>query len=224
MWFRTRSTTRSRTARGAWSRSRKAPGEPCPDRVVPQEVAVGERRRLADVVEQGGQPDDRSRPAGAASTDRSVWSQRSSSGTLFWGIPRWAASSAEIAASTPVSLIRRSPTDGSGRGEQPVELGRDPLAGQVRDEARARLDPGERGRLDARSRASPRAGRPGPSAGRPPRSGPAGRRRRAGACASTSARPSYGSTRPGSAARPGAPGHRVDGEVAAGEVQLDRAR
>ena len=28
--------------------------EVCPDPIVPDEVAVGERRRLADVVQQGG--------------------------------------------------------------------------------------------------------------------------------------------------------------------------
>ena len=39
------------------------------DRVVTEEMAVGERRRLADVVEQGRQPDDRAR--GRRRIDRS---------------------------------------------------------------------------------------------------------------------------------------------------------
>ena len=75
----------------------------------------------------------------------------------------------------------------------------------------------------SRSRASPRAGRPGPSAGRPPRNVPAGRRPPAGSGPPRRRVPPYGSTRPAGVARPCAPGHRVDGEVAAGEVELDRA-
>ena len=54
------------------------------------------------------------RLAGAASTVRSVWSQRSSPGTLFWGIPRWAARSGAITASSPVSSASRRPMDGRG--------------------------------------------------------------------------------------------------------------
>ena len=51
---------------------------------------------------------------------------------------------------------------------------------------------GQRRRLDRRTRASRRAGPRGSSAGRPPRTAPAGRRRRAGSARPTSAEPSYG--------------------------------
>ena len=162
------------------------------------------------------------RSAGAASTVRSVWSQRSSPGILFWGIPRWAARSGEIGASRPVSLSSRSPTDGTGARQQLVELGGDPLARQVGDELGACLDRRPASPARSRSRASPPAGPPGPSGARPPRTAPADRRRRAGRRPRTSARPPYGSTSAGRLARPGAPGHRVDREVAAGEVELDR--
>ena len=74
------------------------------------------------------------RSAGAASTVRSVWSQRSSPGILFWGIPACAASSGTTTASSPVSCGRRRPTDGARRREQLLELGRDPLAGEMRGE------------------------------------------------------------------------------------------
>ena len=63
----------------------EGPGQVRTDRVVPDEVAVGEGRRLADVVEQAppaGRPGAR---RGAASTVRIVWSQRSSPGDLVLG-------------------------------------------------------------------------------------------------------------------------------------------
>ena len=53
-------------------------------------------------------------PRGAASTERRVWSQRSSPAILFCGTPRCAASSGAMTASRPVSSASRSPTEGRG--------------------------------------------------------------------------------------------------------------
>ena len=83
-----------------------------------------------------------------ASTVRIVWSHRSSPGILFWATPRWAARSGAIASRTPLSARRRSPIDGRSARSSFVELHGDPLAGQVADERRGRLDRGEGPRLD----------------------------------------------------------------------------
>ena len=161
------------------------------------------------------------RSAATASTDRSVWSHRSSPAILFWGIPRWAARSGEIGASRPVSLSSRSPTDGSGAPSSLLELGRDPLAGQVGRPARP--VPGSRPASPAStpnpSVADSRTARiiRSASSSNRARGSPTARRTRARA----SAEPVVRVDEPGRLARSGAPGHRVDGEVAAGQVELD---
>ena len=130
---------------------------------------------------------------------------------------------AEIGASRPVSPSSRRPTDGRGAAEQLVELGGDPLAREVARPARPVPDPGQRLRLQLESeRRRQPDGADHPQGvllearrrSRRPRGGPVRRRRH---------RPPYGSTSAGRLSRArGAPGHRVDGEVAAGEVELDR--
>ena len=112
MCWRTRWTTRSRTARGDRSASSSCAGELCADDFVPEEMAVGERRRLADVVEQRREPDDR--PIDARGVDRAdaCDPRGPRPETLFWGTPRWRASSGAIRSSSPVSASSRSPTDG----------------------------------------------------------------------------------------------------------------
>ena len=130
---------------------------------------------------------------------------------------------ARCRASRPVSLSSRSPTDGARRAEQLVELGRDPLAGQVARPASARAwIAGQRRRLDPEARASPRAGRPGSSGGRPPRTALAGRRPPAARRAATSAAPSYGSTSAG--VPPAATAAAVAPQAIALTVKSRRAR
>ena len=147
MWFATRWTTRSRTARGERSRSRNSPASSAPTaswrRKWPSAKVDGLPMSWTSAASR-----TTGRPAGAASTDRSVWSQRSSPSTLFCGTPRWAASASSIPASSPVSASSRSPIDGVSAAEQLVELGRDPLAREVPDQLGLRLDAGQRRRLD----------------------------------------------------------------------------
>ena len=116
------------------------------------------------------------RSGDAASTDRRVWSHRSSSGTLFWGIPR---------------RTGLDPGEG-GRLDPEVERGRQP---DGPDHAQGVL-------LEAGSWLADGPKHPGRDVGSP------------------AVRVDQGRL----AARPGAPGHRVDGEVTAGQVQIDRAR
>ena len=169
------------------------------------------------------------RPAGAASTVRSVWSKRSSPSTLFWGTPRCASSSGRTTARSPVVGHQSQPGRGPVRREQLPELRGDPLAGHVGGQRRVRANRLERRRLDRelehggepdradhpqRVLAEPR----GRITDRPkdPRLdvGDASERiddRRAGRAP--------GAAVPGRGR--GAPGDGVDREVAPGEVELD---
>ena len=160
------------------------------------------------------------RVAGAASTARSVWSQRSSPGTLFWGIPRWAARSGEIARSRSVSLISRRPTDGTGAASSLSSSAaiRSPDRWRA-SSARAWIPARVAGSTPNPSVAASRTARiiRRASSSKRVRASPTARNKRA----SVSASPSNGSRKrrrpPGS----DPPGHRVDREVAAGQVQLD---
>ena len=199
-----------------------------PDDVVADEPAVGEGRRLADVVQERRQPEMRRVAGPAPSTDRSVWSHRSSPGTLFWGMPRWAASSGEIPASRPVSASRRRPIDGRsarrGASRARPRCARRTGAGRAR--RRAWIPASVAGSIDdssvaasrtariirrasssKRTRGSPTARIVGPSRSARPSNGIDQRRRRAARRAARRA-----------------PGHRVDREVATREVELDRYR
>ncbi len=100
------------------------------------------------------------RSARAASTVRTVWSQRSSPGTLFWGMPRWAASSGEIQPRQTGRLERSQPERRHRRGKEPVELGGDPLAREVLDELRPTAHRGEGRRLDRELQGRGEARRP----------------------------------------------------------------
>ena len=175
-----------------------------------------------------GQPDDR--PVGPAPRrrSRSVWSQRSSPAILFWATPRCAASSAEMAASSPVSASSRSPTDGRSarraacrarrRSARPTGARRarpvSRIAGQRRGLDRELERRGEPDGADHPQRVLLEPGR----AGRRPRAGRAPRRRRA----RRTDRRAPVQASPGGPRRPRAPGHRVDREVAPREVDLDR--
>ena len=222
MWCRTRLATRAVNARGARRPSSQAVASSAPTASWPTKwpsanVAGLPMSWRSAATRASGRPSRA--PGAAASTVRQVWSQRSSPGTLAWGIPRWRASSGAMTARRPVSSASRRPVDGPLGREQPHELGEGPLAGDVggqrrlgRDRRRAsrarRRSPSVAAKRTARSirRASSRKRAPGsPTA----RSMPAAR----------SSRPPKRSTRsPGRPVRVERDRHRVDGEVAAGEV------
>ena len=95
MWWRTRWVTWSTVARGTRRRSRQRLGEArardlVADGSVRRPIVAG----LPMSWSERGQAEAR-RSAAAASTVRSVWSQRSSPGILFWGMPRCAARSGD---------------------------------------------------------------------------------------------------------------------------------
>ena len=214
------------TARGSRSRSRNAPASSAPDRLVAEEVAVGQRRRLADVVERArpaGRPAGR---RGAASTVRSVWSQRSSPGTLFWGTPRCAASSGRDRREQP------------GVGQQP-EPDRRPLGAARSLSSSAAIRSPDRCATSGarRSIAASVAGsisKPSVAASRTARTIRSASSSNRAAGSPTARRSPRRDVRPAAervdearAASPrlgAAPGHRVDREVAAGEVDLERRR
>ena len=151
-----------------------------------------------------------------------MWSHRSSPGTLFWGMPALRGEVRRDRREQAGVAQQPEPDRRRRRAEQLVELGRDPLARQVRDQLGPCLDRRPASPPRPRSRASPPAGPRGPSGARPPRTGPAGRRPRGGSRPPRRHAPSYGSTSAGRLAGPRAPGHRVDREVAARQVELDR--
>ena len=222
MWWRTSATIRVRSATGQRSRSRKCAGQLGADRRRARGSGRRHGRRLADVVEQRGQPDRaagrgrrRRPPAGCGPTGPRP-------ATLFWGTPRWAASSGEIVRQEPRVVQEPQPGRRPLGGQELGELGGDPLARQVPRRARPwpRCRPASRPR--SRSRASWPAERRGPSAARPPRTARRGSPTARSDRAARSARPSYGSTSDGAAPGLGAPGHRVDREVAPGQVELER--
>ena len=116
-------------------------------RIVTDEAAVGEGRRLPDVVKQGRQPDDRS--VGRDGVDRAECV-----------VPQVLARDLVLGDPTLRGQLRRdrreetrvgqeSQTDRRPRGAQQLaQLGGDPLAGQVRDEFGPCLDAGQGRRLD----------------------------------------------------------------------------
>ena len=222
MWSRTRSTTRSRTERGAVQPVEERPGQLRADRVVPEEMAVGERRRLADVVEQRRQPDDRPSTPTPHPPTGACGPTGPRPGPCSAGSRAAPRARREIGPSSPVSAMQPKPDRRRRRGEQLVELGGDPLARQVADQLGPCLDPGQRGGFDPEleGRRQP----DGPDHPERVLLEPArrARRRRAGRARSDVEAPPYGSM--SAAASPGraAPGHRVDREVAARQVDLDR--
>ena len=122
---------------------------------------------------------------------------------------------------SPVSDSNRSPIDGARRGQELVELGGDPLAGQVGDQFGSRADPGERLGFDLELE------RRGESDGadHPQRILLEPGRRIADGAQDAGARIEGSAVRidqRGRLARAPAPGHRVDREVAARQVGFDR--
>ncbi len=192
------------------------------DRVVTEEVAVGERRRLADVVEEGGQPNDRPRRRRRVDRSQRVVPQVLARDLVLGDAAlrrelgarsARAARSRTAAGARPTASARPSSLSSSAAIRSPDRW--------ATSSARV-ADPGQRRRLRPRTRASSasrtaRIIRSASSSNRVAGS-PTARRTRAPA----SSAPPYGSIERGRLARPGAPGHRVDREVAARQVELDR--
>ena len=133
-------------------------GQLRPDRVVADEVAVGERRRLADVVEQGGEPNDRAGPPAPRPPTRSVWSHRSSPGILFWAMPalrgevrrdrREEARSRPAAAARPTAIGAASSLSSSAAIRSPDRWATSSARAWIPASV-ARLDPEPEGRREA---------------------------------------------------------------------------
>ena len=193
------------------------------DRLVADEPAVGERRRLADVVDQGGEPDDRAVDAAPRRRRARCGPRGPRRVTLFWAIPRWAASSGamprEESRSTRAGAARpraperraasrarrRSARRTGGRRARPGPRSPPAVAGSMREVERGRQADGAD--HPQRVLAEPRASGRRPS-----------RRIRASEVAPAVVRVDESERLAGSSA----PGHRVDREVAPGEVGLDR--
>ncbi len=163
------------------------------------------------------------RATGAASTDRRVWSHRSSPATLFWGMPRCDASSGEMPASSPVSPSRRSPIDGRSAASSFSSSVAIRSPERWIDEIGLLPDPGQRRGLHPELERRGQADRPD----HPERvlleteQGVADGAQDAGAdVGETRVRIDEPGRLRGLGARP--PGHRVTGEVAARQVELDR--
>ena len=221
MWWRTRSTTRSRSSRRQRSRSRNAPASSAPDDVVAQEPPVGHRRRLADVVDERGQTQVRGLGRGGIHGPQRV-------------VPQVLARDLVLGHPTLRGELRRDVVEQAQVGQQP-QRHRRPRAAEHLRRARPRCARRTGGRP-----ARARAWMPASVAGSMPKSSVAARRttrsmrsassskRRRGSPTARrvrdarSASPSCGSTSDRRLARPAAPGDGVDGHVAAGQVELDR--
>ena len=183
---------RSRTGRGSRSRSRNAPASSAPTTSWPTKWPSA---NVAGLPMSWSSAASRTtgRAAGAASTARSVWSQRSSPGDLVLGDPALGGQiGRDRARAGPCrSSAAARPT---GRARRAACRARRRSARRTGD-GRGRPAPGSRPASPARcrTRASRPGGRRGSSAGRPPRTASA---------ASPTAR------RPARLARPR--GHRTD--------------
>ena len=228
MWWRTRRSMASIVARGTRTRASSSTACWAPDRVVVVEVAVGERRGLADVVEERRQAHDR--PRRGCGVDRA---QRVVPEVLAIDLVlRDAALRGELRRDDReqpgLGSARRSPTDGRGAARRRIELRADPLAREVVDERGVGADRVQRRGLDLdverrrephrpehaqRVLAEPGAGvadRPQDAAARGRRRRRTGRRSRVHRA---NRRPSAGRSVAARAPRDG-----VDREVPAGEV------
>ena len=209
MWWRTRLTTRSTVERGERQAAEQLARELGPDRIVTQEAAVGERRRLADVVDQRREPDDRPVP----------WRRVDGPDRV---IPEILAADLGLGDPALGRELGRDPLEESGRLERPqsdrrargveqlLQLDGDPLAGQVADELGVGLDRGQRRRLDAepeRRREPDRPDHPKRVLAEP---GVGIARRPGGAAGRRSRDPVMRVEQPGHGTRWTAPGHGVD--------------
>ena len=129
------------------------------DRVVAEEVAVGEGRRLADVVDEGREPDDR--PARRRRVDGSAACGPRGPRLRPCSAARRAARPGprRSPARSPVSASSRSPTDGVPAASSLSSSVAIRSPERWRDQLGRRLDAGQRRGLDVEARASRRAAR-----------------------------------------------------------------
>ena len=196
------------------------PGEVGADAVVPEEVSVGQGRGLPDVVEERREAHDR--PIASRRVDRPQGVRPEIlAGHL---VLRHAALGRELRrdrGEEPGVGHQPEPDRRTRRPQQLPELGRDPLAGQVDGKPRTGLDPGQRRGLDREvvgRREPDRPDHPERVLLEPdPRltDGP----QRSGLEVAPAV---VGIDQRRGHARDRSPGHRVDREVAAREVELDR--
>ena len=224
MWWRTRWTIRSRTGSRRPEPVEERAGEVRAHGVVPDEVPVGERRGLADVVEQRREPDDR--PVGPERVDgpERVVPQVLARDLVLGD----AALCREVGREMDqqVRIAQQPEPDGRDRGgQQLVEFGGDPLARQVATSEDRAWMPASVAASTPRSERRREPDRPD----HPERVLFEARPRIADRAEDTSRRVGAAAVRihqgralaVGRPARVGAPGHRVDREVAAREVGLD---
>ena len=212
--------TRSRSAVGQCQRSSSAPGHIRADDLVADEPSVGHRGWLAEVVEQCREPDQRRFEHGAVDRPHRVIPEVLARDLVL----RNASLRCELGRDVieQSALGKRSEPDRwpLGRQQQP-HLRSDPLAREVSDELRLLPDRLEGRRIDREV-----------ERGREPR-GPkhaervlTETRRRVADRAERPSRevaaPAVRIDQPRRGARLGAPGDGVHGEVAPGEVELDR--
>ncbi len=118
-----------------------------PDQVVAREVAVGERRRLADIVEQRRHPDDRSLGRRRVHRAQRVVPQVLAR-DLVLGDAALGGKFGRDVHQQPGLGQHAQPDRRHRCRQQLAELHRDPLAGQVADQPGMCLDPGQRRGLD----------------------------------------------------------------------------
>ena len=196
MWLRTRSTTRSRTARGWLQALEEGGSELRTDRVVTEKMAVGQRRRLADVVEERGQPNDRPRHGDRIDGSERVVPEVLSRDLVLGDAALGGELRRRSVPASPESAINRSPTD--GRGAPSILSSSAAIRSPERwatSSARSRIPASVLGSSSNPSVVASRTARIIRSASSSKRvvGVPTARRRRA----SASDRPSYGSTRAG---------------------------
>ena len=208
MWFATRWTTRSRTARGERSRSRNSPASSAP---------TASWRRKWPSAKVDGLPmswsSAASRTTGRPGRRRIDRSERVVPEVLALDL---VLRHAALRRERPARCRPAGPCPRAAAA-RPTALGA-PAACRARSRSArrrgagpARPAPGCRPASPPRrrTRASLPAARPGPSGARPPRSAAAARRRRAGRAPGCRPRPSYGSTSPGEPAAAATAPHAI---------------
>ena len=148
MWFRTRWTTRSVTARGRCSRSSSRPRELGTHGVVAAERPVVDRRRLADVVQERRPPDHRVAGRRGIHGPQRVVEQVLALDLVLRRSRAARAISGRRTLEQARLLQQPKPDRRPRRREQLPQLGGDALARDVGGEGRVLADRGEGRRID----------------------------------------------------------------------------
>jgi hypothetical protein len=187
--------------------------------LVPEEVPVGERVRLADVVQERGEPDDRAVRGRVDAPDRVA--PEVLAGDFVLTDAALPVQLGQDHRQQPCFGHQTQPDRGPRRPEKLEQLGTDPFAGEVGAKIGVAADRGERLRLDLepeRGRQPDRTNHPqGVLAEAPVRISD----RPQDACREVLAAPEQ-VDEPRRVARRATPGQGVDGEVPPRQVLLDR--